>query len=168
MIDDHRFTKIWDRAMILIIILQKIKSEALPTIFLYRYLNHVRVESHLSESEWVKKETKITHIYHISHFATKVRRCSESNLICLSQIWVKKETSTQKGHFSQSNGHFWHLTQIVCHKSYLKLKKSYIWGNSDNLNLVKTLFWMSFVQNIARIANAVQVTICLLVSTSVY
>ena len=63
-----------------------------PPFFLYRYLNHVRVESHLSESEWVKKETKITHIYHISHFATKVRRCSESNLIYLSQIWVKKET----------------------------------------------------------------------------
>ena len=38
---------------------------------------------------WVKKETKKARTYDISHFATKVHRCSESNL-------SKKETSTQK------------------------------------------------------------------------
>ena len=41
---------------------------------------------------WVKKETKKSRIYDRFHFATKVRRCSESSLICLSQIWVKKNS----------------------------------------------------------------------------
>ena len=58
--------------------------------FFLRYLSHVCVESHLSESNLSKKGDQKTRIYDISHFATKVCRCSESNLICLSQIWVKK------------------------------------------------------------------------------
>ena len=115
------------------------RAEALHAFF-YSYV-WVMFESNLICQIWVKKETKKVRLYDISHFATKVRRCSESNLICLSQIWVKRRPKKRLqvykyffSSFSLSNGHLWQLTQIVSKKSVIKN-----WKNSDNLSPEKPL-----------------------------
>ena len=63
-----------------------LRPKALPAIF----SSDIWVMSALNliclSQIWVKKETKKARIYDISHFATKLHKCSEPNLIFLSQI----------------------------------------------------------------------------------
>ena len=66
-------------------------------------------------------------------------------------------------------GHEQYWSLIIQNKAKVRSQKKndIIWEFFPNIGPTPP-FWEPFIQNIARIANAVQVTICLLVSTSVY